>query len=41
MHANPTMGAAEIISAILQAVGHFAGSAEQYDDMTIAVVKRL
>jgi serine phosphatase RsbU (regulator of sigma subunit)/streptogramin lyase len=38
---NPAIGAGEIISTILQDVGHFVGAAEQYDDMTVVVVKRL
>jgi ligand-binding sensor domain-containing protein/serine phosphatase RsbU (regulator of sigma subunit) len=38
---NSAMGAEEIIEAILQDVSDFAGSAQQYDDMTIVVVKKL
>jgi len=35
------MNAGEIIQAILQDVSRFVESAEQYDDMTIVVVKKL
>jgi sigma-B regulation protein RsbU (phosphoserine phosphatase) len=38
---DSTMGAEKIIEAILQDVTHFVGSAEQYDDMTVVVVKKL
>ncbi len=31
----------EIIETVLQDVSGFAGSAEQYDDMTVVVVKKL
>ncbi len=34
-------GAEDVIGAILQDVSSFVGSAEQYDDMTIVVVKKL
>ena len=33
--------AEEVIEAILRDVAHFAGNAEQYDDMTIVVVRKL
>ena len=39
--ANPTKSAAEIIESILENVAHFVGATEQYDDMTIVVVKKL
>ena len=38
---DSAMGAEEVIEAILKDVSDFAGSAQQYDDMTIFVVKRL
>jgi serine phosphatase RsbU (regulator of sigma subunit) len=41
MHINSTMNAEEIIETILQDVSDFVGSAEQYDDMTVVVLKRL
>jgi len=33
--------AEDIIEAILQDVAHFVGDAEQYDDMTVVVVRTL
>jgi ligand-binding sensor domain-containing protein/serine phosphatase RsbU (regulator of sigma subunit) len=38
---NPAMNAEEIIETILQDVTGFAGTAEQYDDMTVVVVKKV
>ena len=38
---DPAMNAEEIIKAILQDITGFVGSTEQYDDMTVVVVKRL
>jgi serine phosphatase RsbU (regulator of sigma subunit) len=38
---DPSASAEDVIDAILQDVKDFVGSAEQYDDMTIVVVKRL
>jgi sigma-B regulation protein RsbU (phosphoserine phosphatase) len=38
---NPMMTAKEAIEAILQNVSSFVGNAEQYDDMTVVVVKKL
>ncbi len=38
---DSTMNAEEIIEAILGDVADFVGSAEQYDDITVVVVKRL
>ena len=35
------INAEEIIQAILQNVSRFVGSAEQYDDMTVVVVRKL
>ena len=37
---NSTMNATEIIKSILQDVTDFVGTAEQYDDMTVVVVKK-
>jgi serine phosphatase RsbU (regulator of sigma subunit) len=34
------MNAEKIIEAILQDVAGFVGTAEQYDDMTVVVVKK-
>jgi serine phosphatase RsbU (regulator of sigma subunit) len=33
--------AEDVIQAVLQDVAEFAGSAEQYDDMTLVVVRKL
>jgi sigma-B regulation protein RsbU (phosphoserine phosphatase) len=38
---DPAVSAMDVIEAILHDVDQFAGSAEQYDDMTIVVVKTL
>lgn len=38
---DPGRGAGEIIQHILHNVTQFAGNAEQYDDMTVVVVKKL
>jgi len=38
---DSTMNAEEVIGAILQDVSSFTGSAEQYDDITVVVVKKL
>ena len=38
---NSTMSSEKVIEAILQDVSDFAGSSEQYDDMTVVVVKKL
>jgi len=38
---DSSMGAERVIEAILQDVSRFVGAAEQYDDMTIVVVKKL
>jgi len=38
---NSTNSAAEIIESILNDVANFVGAAEQYDDITIVVVKKL
>ena len=38
---KPTMNAKGIIEIILQDVSDFVGDAEQYDDMTVVVVKKL
>jgi len=38
---NSTMNGEEIIETILQDVADFVGGAEQYDDMTVVVVKKL
>jgi serine phosphatase RsbU (regulator of sigma subunit) len=40
-HIVPTMTAEGIIETILQDVADFVGTAEQYDDMTVVVVKKL
>ena len=40
-HIDPAMNAGEIIKAIQQDITGFAETAEQYDDMTIVVVKKL
>jgi len=41
MQINPTMNAQQIIKNIWQDVSDFVGSTEQYDDMTVVVVKKL
>ena len=38
---NSAMNAEEILKTILQDVTDFVGSTEQYDDMTVVVVKKL
>ena len=38
---DPTTNAEAIIQTILQDVAGFVGSAEQFDDMTVVVVKKL
>jgi serine phosphatase RsbU (regulator of sigma subunit)/streptogramin lyase len=38
---DSTMGAEDIIEAILRDVSDFVGSAQQYDDMTVVVLKKL
>jgi serine phosphatase RsbU (regulator of sigma subunit) len=38
---DPAVSAEDTIQAILQDVTEFAGSAEQYDDMTVVAVKKL
>ena len=38
---DPAVSAMDVIEAVLHDVDKFAGSAEQYDDMTIVVVKTL
>jgi sigma-B regulation protein RsbU (phosphoserine phosphatase) len=40
MHIDSKMGAEEIIGVISHDVADFAGTAEQYDDMTVVVVKK-
>jgi ligand-binding sensor domain-containing protein len=40
-HIDSTASAEEIIKAILQDVADFVGTAEQYDDMTVVVMKKL
>jgi len=40
-HIDSTMNAEEMIKTILQDVADFVGTAEQYDDMTVVVVKKL
>ncbi|MBM3242052.1 hypothetical protein FJZ31_37750 [Candidatus Poribacteria bacterium] len=40
-HIVPTMTAEGIIETILQDVADFVGAAEQYDDMTVVVVKKV
>jgi len=40
-HIDSALNAEEIIETILQNVADFAGTAEQYDDMTVVVVKKL
>jgi len=40
-HINSTMNCEEIIETILQDVADFVGNAEQYDDMTVVVLKKL
>jgi len=41
MKFDSEMSAEKIVKAILQDVGDFVGSAEQYDDMTVIVVKKV
>ena len=38
---DPAASAEGVIEAILRDVADFVGNAEQYDDMTIVVVKKL
>jgi sigma-B regulation protein RsbU (phosphoserine phosphatase) len=38
---DPAASAEDFIQAILQDVAQFAGSAEQYDDMTVVVLKKV
>ena len=38
---DPSASAEDVIDAILQDVSEFAGTIEQYDDMTIVAVKKL
>jgi len=40
-HINSTMNAGEIIDTILGDVADFVGAAEQYDDLTVVVVKKV
>jgi len=40
-HMDPDLTPDEVIEAILQDVTEFVGTAEQYDDMTIVIVKKL
>jgi serine phosphatase RsbU (regulator of sigma subunit) len=41
MRIDSAMSSEKIMEAIIQDVTDFAGTAEQYDDMTMVVVKRL